>query len=60
MTKVEEVVKQKLNINRTYECLMRIKDNLENCKAGEYSYDRAFNNILELANVALEHIEKEL
>jgi len=57
---VEEVVKHKLNINRTYECLKRIKDNLMNIEAGEYSYDRAFNNILELASVALEHIEKEL
>ena len=57
---VEEVVKHKLNINRTYECLKRIKENLENCKAGEYSYDRAFMNVLELASVALEHIQEEL
>ena len=60
MNPVEEVVKHKLNINRTYECLKRIKENLENCKDGEYSYNRAFNNILELASVALDHIEKEL
>ena len=60
MNPIEEVVKHKLNINRTYECLKRIKENLINIEAGEYSYDRAFNNILELATVALEHIQEEL
>ena len=60
MNPIEEVVKHKLNINRTYECLNRIKENLINIEAGEYSYDRAFNNILELATVALEHIQEEL
>lgn len=60
MNKVEEVTKHLLNINGAYDAVKRIKDNLENCKDGEYSYDRAFNNILELANVAIEHLEREL
>ena len=60
MSQVEEVEKNKLNINKAYECLRQIKKNLENCKDGEYSYNRAFNNIAELTSIALEHIYKEL
>ena len=60
MTKVDEVVSHLKNINGAYDALKRIKDNIENCKDGEYSYDRAFNNILELTNVALEYIRREL
>lgn len=60
MTKVEEVTKHLLNINGAYLALKQIKLNLENCKDGEYSYDRAFNNILELTNVALEQLGREL
>jgi hypothetical protein len=43
------------NVEKVVECLKRIKLNLENCKDGEYSYDRAFNNILEIADVAIEY-----
>ena len=60
MTKVEEVTKHLKNINGAYEALKQIKKNLEDVKCGEYSYDRCFNNILELTNVALEYIGKEL
>jgi hypothetical protein len=48
------------NIKRVYEILVRIKNNLENVEDGDYSYDRCFNNILELTTVALEHIRREL
>jgi len=57
---IQEVVKHKLNINKTYECLKRIEKNIQDVKDGEYSFQRAFNNILELTDVALEHIYKEL
>ena len=60
MTKVEEVTKCLKNINGAYDALLRIKDNIENVKDGEYSYQRAMNNILELADVALEYIRREL
>ena len=60
MTKVDEVVSHLKNINGAYDALNRIKDNIENCKDGEYSYDRCFNNILELTNVALDYIRREL
>ena len=60
MNKVEEVTKHLKNINGTYHALKQIKRNIENLEAGEYSYDRAFNNILELTNVALEYIQIEL
>ena len=59
-TKVDEVVSHLKNINGAYGALNQIKRNIENLEAGEYSYDRAFNNILELTNVALEYIRKEL
>ena len=48
------------NIKKVYEILVRIKNNLENVEDGDYSYDRCFNNILELTNVALEYIRREL
>lgn len=60
MSKVEEVTKHLKNINGAYEALRKIKDNIENCKNGDYSYQRCFTNITELANVALEYIRREL
>jgi hypothetical protein len=48
------------NIKKVYEILVRIKNNLENVEDGDYSYDRCFNNILELTTVALDYIRRKL
>lgn len=60
MDAVQQVVNKLKNINGAYSALVQIKLNIEKCKDGDYSYDRAFNNIIELTNVALAHIQKEL
>lgn len=39
--------------------IKQIKKNLDNCQDGDVSYQRCFNNILELTEVALDFCESK-